>query len=93
VIANKIYPPKSNTELRNLHQAIVSANAAHHTKVSLLYYILLDCDENARNNAYSNAFEGKSFVPKKYQIFMKGLWHMDRAEFEVGDFARDEGSS
>jgi hypothetical protein len=93
VTANKIYPPKSNNELRNLHQAVVSANAAHHTKVSLLYYILLDCDKMARNNAYSNAFEEKSFMPEKYQIFMKGLWHMDRAEFEVGYVARDGGSN
>jgi hypothetical protein len=61
--------------------------------VSLLYYILLDCDEKARNNAYSNAFEELSFMPKKYQIFMKGLWHMDRAQFEVGYATHDDGSN
>ncbi|KFX94520.1 hypothetical protein O988_06254 [Pseudogymnoascus sp. VKM F-3808] len=80
---NKSYPPKSNGDLKSLHQAVVSSNAAHHTKLSLLYYILLDCDEKTRNNAHSNAFEEASFIPKKYQIFMKGLWHMDRAEFET----------
>ncbi|OBT59403.1 hypothetical protein VE04_00501 [Pseudogymnoascus sp. 24MN13] len=80
---NKSYPPKSNGDLRSLHQAVVSSNAAHHTKVSLLYYILLDCDDKARNNANSNAFEEMSFMPKKYQIFMKGLWRMDRAQFEL----------
>jgi hypothetical protein len=58
-----------------------------------LYYILLDCDEKTRNNAHSNAFEEASFIPKKYQIFMKGLWHMDRAEFEVGCAALDNGSN
>lgn len=31
-------------------------------------------------------------MPKKYQIFMKGLWRMDRAQFEVGYATHDDRS-
>lgn len=69
--------------MRTLHEAITTANAPDHHKLSLLYYVLLDCDATTRQLQYSDAFEAKTFLPRKYQIYMKGLWHMDHLEFEV----------
>ncbi len=80
--AAKYYPPKSNSDLRTLHQAICVGNHGDHTKLSLLYYILLDCDAMTKRTC-SAIFEERSLLPNAYQIFMKGLWHMDRLEFEV----------
>jgi len=82
--ATKVYPPKSNLDLRALHQTIVGGNGADHTKRSLLYYVLLDCDASTRKNSFADAFEQRSSLPERYQIFIKGLWHMDQLDFDVG---------
>ncbi|KAL3426148.1 hypothetical protein PVAG01_02939 [Phlyctema vagabunda] len=79
----KLYPPKTNGDLKNLHKAISESNGADHHKISVLYYILLDIDAPTGRRNYSTAFESASFLPAKYQIYMRGLWYMDRFEFEV----------
>lgn len=63
---------------------IDSAGADHH-KLSVLFYILLDFDAPSGRRDCSTAFERSSFLPQKYQIYMKGLWHMDQLDFEVGE--------
>lgn len=83
LLAVKYYPPKSNSDLRHLHKAVVESSGADHHKISVLYYILLDFDAPTRRRIHSTAFEENSFLPQKYQIYMKGLWHLDRLEFEV----------
>jgi hypothetical protein len=83
VTATKLYPPKTNGDLKNLHKAIVESNGADLHKISVLYYILLDFDAPTGGRKYSLAFEQKAFLPQKYQIYMKGLWHMDQLQFEV----------
>lgn len=83
IIAVKLYPPKTNGELRNLHKAVVESAGEDHHKLSVIFYILLDFDAPTGRRDYSTAFERSSFLPEKYQIYMKGLWHMDQLEFEV----------
>lgn len=67
-------------DLRRLHEKIVSSAWPDHHKQSLLYYILLDCQDvpGAAEN-----FVHRFHLPGKYATFMKGLWLMDRMEFEV----------
>ncbi|KAG0647174.1 elys transcription factor [Hyphodiscus hymeniophilus] len=79
----KLYPPQSNGDLRTLHKTIVESSGADHHKISVLYYILLDFDAPTGRRVHSGAFEENSFLPQKYQIYMKGLWHLDRREFEI----------
>ena len=81
--AIKHYPPRSNAELRNLHKVVVESNGADHHKISVLYYVLLDFDAPTGRRIHSGTFEESSFLPQKYQIYMKGLWHLDRLELEV----------
>jgi hypothetical protein len=52
-------------------------------KLGALYYLFLDCDAYTRGRKYSDTFEEISLLSKGHQICMKGLWHMDRLEFEV----------
>ncbi|KAI9743245.1 MAG: hypothetical protein M1818_003091 [Claussenomyces sp. TS43310] len=80
---SKHYPPRTNSELRNLHQAVITSNAADHTKLSLLYYLLLDSDVKTRRHEHSERFQEISSLPGPHQILMRGLWHMDKLEFEV----------
>ncbi|KAH8819585.1 nuclear pore complex assembly-domain-containing protein [Xylogone sp. PMI_703] len=80
---SKVYPPKSNGELKGLHKAILESSGADHHKISVLYYILLDFDSLNERRDSSGSFEEKAFLPQKYQIYMQGLWHLDRLEFEL----------
>ncbi|KAF5262640.1 hypothetical protein FOXYS1_6625 [Fusarium oxysporum] len=77
----KIYPPKTDNALKQLHQQICEAIMSTHHKFSIFYYILLDFDQTSGRESVSDAFVDASGIPKKYQIFMKGLWYLDRQEF------------
>ncbi|KAI9791796.1 MAG: hypothetical protein M1833_001320 [Piccolia ochrophora] len=79
-IPNKLYPPKSNEDLRALHQKIVSSTALDHHKQSLLFYILLDC-KIAQDVA--DDFADFFHLPEKFAICMRGLWYMDRLQFQI----------
>jgi hypothetical protein len=54
-----------------------------HHKLSLFYYILLDFPPANDRSTPSESFASASGVPLNYQIFMRGLWCMDRHEFSV----------
>ncbi|KAI5458636.1 nuclear pore complex assembly-domain-containing protein [Mariannaea sp. PMI_226] len=77
----KVYPPKTENALKQLHQQICDAHMSMHYKFSLLYYILLDFDQSYDHDNLSESFLEASGMPKKYQLFMKGLWYMDRQDF------------
>ncbi|KAF5136949.1 Protein ELYS [Metarhizium anisopliae] len=77
----KVYPPKTENALRQLHQQICEAGMSMHHKFSLLYYILLDFDDASKEVFVSESFASLSGMPANYQLFMKGLWHMDREEY------------
>ncbi|KAM4065697.1 nuclear pore complex assembly domain-containing protein [Hirsutella rhossiliensis] len=78
----KPYPPKSDGALRQLHQQICEAAMSIHHKQSLLYYILLDFDAIGGQGSASQVFASESGMPTIYQTFMKGLWHMDRQDYQ-----------
>lgn len=54
-----------------------------HHKFSLFYYLLLDYDDLGNNIYVSENFADLSGTPANYQLFMKGLWYMDRQEYSV----------
>ena len=81
--AAKIYPAKTENALRTLHQHVCDAAMTMHHRLSILYYVLLDFDAAHGNSNLSEDFVSLSGVPRKYQIFMKGLWLLDRHQFQV----------
>ena len=62
--------------------------AIHH-KLSILYYLLLDLDDRlSRSRSHPGGDRAEEFatqaaVPQKYTIFMKGLWLLDSAQFDL----------
>ncbi|OAA45436.1 hypothetical protein NOR_03225 [Metarhizium rileyi] len=52
-----------------------------HHKLSLLYYVLLDFDDANKEAFVSGSFASLSGMPANYQLFMKGLWLMDREDY------------
>lgn len=48
----------------------------------MFYYLLLDYDSlRGARSQLAEALAEESALPPNYQILMRGLWHMDRAEF------------
>ncbi|KAG9231443.1 nuclear pore complex assembly-domain-containing protein [Amylocarpus encephaloides] len=82
-LATKLFPPKSNGDLRKLHQAVIDSAGQDQDKISVLYYILLHIDATTGKREHSTKFAGSSFLPETYQITAKGLWHMDQKEFDI----------
>ncbi|KAJ5692451.1 hypothetical protein N7462_001874 [Penicillium macrosclerotiorum] len=74
----KVYPPKTNADLRSLVDHIVSSELDIHHKQALIYYILKDC-RSAPDAAVQ--FARSCHLPEKYRLFIEGLWNMDRLEF------------
>lgn len=77
------YPPKGENGLRSLHQQICQSRVSSHLKISLLYYLLLDHDDiHPGRSQWADGFAEEAGLPKKHQILIRGLWHMDRKEFQ-----------
>lgn len=83
LLAAKHYPPSTNADLRSLHQLVVDSAAADHAKLSVLYYVLLDYDDGNHEGFEATKFAERSCLPEKHQMFMKGLWHLDKGENDV----------
>lgn len=81
-IVTKAYPPRTNADLRSLFTHIVSSELDIHHKQALIYYILKDC-RSAPDAA--DQFAQTCHLPQKYQLFIDGLWNMDRLEFRVSN--------
>ncbi len=79
----KLYPPKTENALKQLHQTVCEASMSTHHKLSLLYYILLDFDAASSPPSVAEAFAVASGIPQSYKFFMDGLWYLDRLNFSV----------
>ncbi|KAL1836922.1 hypothetical protein VTJ49DRAFT_4499 [Mycothermus thermophilus] len=78
------YPPRGDSGLRALHQQIYSAKVSAHAKLSVLYYLLLDHDHvRSARSTLADTLADDAGLPSNYQILMRGLWHMDRREFQL----------
>ncbi|KAJ9158029.1 Protein ELYS [Coniochaeta hoffmannii] len=79
----RTYPPKGDNGLRSLHKHICESKVSAHHKLSVFYYLLLDHDVvRGMKSQLAEEFAASSGLPRKYQILMHGLWHMDRNEFK-----------
>lgn len=84
--ARSIYPPKTRSDIQHLHEEIVQAESADHAKLSAFYYILLDCSDSQndkRQGLLEDEIIKKFYLPRSHEVFMKGLWYMDRGDFHV----------
>ncbi|EGX95836.1 hypothetical protein CCM_00490 [Cordyceps militaris CM01] len=79
----KVYPPKTDNALKQLHQSICDAAMSTHHKLSLFYYVLLDFDGVSGSPYVSQEFIAASGLAANYQLFMRGLWHMDHLQFST----------
>ncbi|KAJ9145374.1 Protein ELYS [Pleurostoma richardsiae] len=82
----KAYPPRGESGLHTLHQQICESGMTTHHKLSVFYYLLLDFDDRlglAGAKSKAARFAEASGLPRKYQIFMEGLWYMDRQRFPL----------
>ena len=78
--ASNLYPPRSNQDLHLLFDEIASSTSPTHHKQSTVYYILKDLAHRGRS---AERYAKACFLPGKYQIFLDGIWYLDRLQFEV----------
>jgi Nuclear pore complex assembly len=74
------YPPKSNQDLRELYKQILRSSFPSHQKQAVIYSLLQDCRGSTEA---INQFVRRCSLPEKYQLFIDGLWQLDRLEFRV----------
>jgi hypothetical protein len=79
--APRLYPPKSDLELRRLHECIIGSTSPDHHKLAVLYYVRKEFPTLSRQAAERLA--KVFYLPEKYRIFVDGLWFLDRLKFEV----------
>lgn len=80
----KLYPPRGDNGVRGLHRQIMDSNVTLYHKLSVLYYLLLDFDYTFGTQSHlAQSLAEEASLPQKYQILMRGLWHMDHKEFKV----------
>ena len=77
---SKLYPPRSNNDLRVLFNRITSSTSPDHQKQSLVYYLLRDLPSEKTT---AEAFAESSYLPDKYQTFIDGIWYLDRLKLEA----------
>lgn len=78
VTAQKVYPPKSNTDLRNLWQKVAKADVSDQMKQAVLFYVLRDCRQPSSIDAL---FVRKVHLPPQYEVLVMGLWELDHLQF------------
>ncbi|KAL5601427.1 hypothetical protein BROUX41_002586 [Berkeleyomyces rouxiae] len=82
ITKSKIYPPKTDTALRNLHKDVCETNMSVHHRLSILFYALLDLTpQKHQSDDLAVVFATKSGLPQRYQTFMRGLYYLDKHQF------------
>lgn len=76
----KYYPPKSSQDLNGLWQKVVKLERPEESKQAVLFYVLRDL-RHGKNNP-DTKFASAVYLPRKYQIFMSGLWELDHLHFQ-----------
>ena len=79
-VGSVVYPPRSNRDLRDLHEQIIDSGSPDHHIYSVLYYILKDVPDREQQPAVT--FAKSVYLPQKYRIFIDGIWLLDRGKFE-----------
>jgi Nuclear pore complex assembly len=74
-VATKLFPPKSNHDLRKIFDIIVKSTAPDHQKHAIVYYILRDCKPLTD---HGEAFTQKVYLPRKYKLLISGLHDLDQ---------------
>ncbi|KAJ9666456.1 hypothetical protein H2201_003378 [Coniosporium apollinis] len=82
VKSSHLYPPHTNSDLRELHHQIISSQTAEHHRQSLLFYILKDC-KSPEPTEPADAFAKDCHLPEKYRLAIDGLWALDRLQFRI----------
>ncbi|KAF2634577.1 hypothetical protein P280DRAFT_463320 [Massarina eburnea CBS 473.64] len=81
---NKLYPPRSTTDLRALHKTLTTAPITLHYKHCLLFYLLKDLAPSIHvTPSIDAAFANDIHLEKSFRTFIDGIWHLDHLQFET----------
>jgi hypothetical protein len=81
---SKLYPPKNNQQLHNLHERIISAETSLHNKHCLIFYLLKDLSpQHHGSTELATGFARDVHLEKRFWTFIEGLWALDHLEFRT----------
>lgn len=80
-ILSALYPPQSAEDFKSLLDQITQSISPDHHKLSVIYYVIKDLSQRKPDAA--EYFIQRSYIPKNYRIFIDGIWHLDRLQFDV----------
>ncbi|CAI6338924.1 unnamed protein product [Periconia digitata] len=78
----KIYPPKQEKDLRELHSRIASAPITLHYKHCLILYLLKDITPSNHDTNLSEAFAMSVHLEPSFWTFIEGIWELDHLQYE-----------
>lgn len=81
--AQKVYPPKSHSHLKELFKLVVASPSPSHHRQSLVYYLLRDFSTSPDSRDSHLKFARQCYLPEKYRLFVDGLWYLDHLDFQV----------
>jgi hypothetical protein len=80
----KVYPPKNNEQLRDLHKRITTAETSLHNKHCLIFYLLKDLSPQYHQiPELADGFARDVHLEKRFWTFIEGLWALDHLEFRT----------
>ncbi|KIW00926.1 hypothetical protein, variant [Verruconis gallopava] len=77
----RIYPPKNNRELRQLHQAIIASKASEDQKLALLYYLLKNVGASCHGKDVAEDFASEVVISRRSWTFIEGIWELDHLHY------------
>lgn len=83
-VGRNIYPPKTNQQLEDLHQRIVTSETTLHNKHCLIFYLLKDLSPQQYDDTeLATKFAQEVHLEKRFWTFIEGLWALDHLELRT----------
>lgn len=82
-LGRKMYPPKGDSGLRQLHKQICEAPIALHFKHCLIFYLLRDLSPHYKTTPdWATQFATDVHLETRYWTFVEGIWELDNLQFD-----------
>ncbi|KAJ4291192.1 hypothetical protein N0V90_010390 [Kalmusia sp. IMI 367209] len=79
----KMYPPKGDDGLRELHKRIREAPITLHYKHCLIFYLLRDLSPHYKTSPdWATQFATNVHLETRFWTFIEGIWELDHLQFD-----------
>lgn len=84
LLGRRIYPPRTERDLRELHKRISDAPITPHFKQCLIFYLLKDLSPSQhKEKELATQFAQSVHLSKPFWTFIDGIWELDHLQYDV----------